>query len=390
MASWFNRFLGGEKNLREKSAILEQKSQSIFTFTDLANASFASGASVSANVGFTKNPVIYRCVRMIAQAAARVPMQVIANGKKLSSHPILSLINSPNKQTSGAEIMERIYSYLLLSGNAYLEAVIVNNEVRALFELRPERMKLVAGKDGWPIAYEYVAGNKTRRLSQLEEIIPKILHLKLFHPNDDYYGASPFEAARASIEIFEAAAKWNRSLLENGARPSGALVYSAASGNLTSDQFERLKGELETSFQGANNAGRPMVLEGGLDWKTIALTPKDMDFIEAKNGAARDIALAFGVPPMLLGIPGDNTYANYAEANRALWRQTVLPMVRRVSANMSNWLVPAFDDEFEIVPDFSAIEALSEERSLLWKRVSEANFLSDEEKREQVGLAAKQ
>ena len=91
------------------------------------------------------------------------------------------------------------------------------------------------------------------------------------------------------------------------------------------------------------NAGRPMVLEGGLDWKAIAMSPKDMDFIELlKNVAAREIALAFGVPPMLLGIPGDNTYANYAEANRSLWRQTVVPLVNRVAAALEHWLQPGF------------------------------------------------
>ncbi len=390
MVSWLDRFTGGRKNSTKNSATIEQKAQSFFTFTDLANANFASGVGSSANSSYAKNPVIYRCVRLIAQAAARVPLQVILDGKKQSEHSALTLLNCPNAHSSGSEILERIYSYLQLNGNAYLEAVIVDNEVRALFELRPDRMKLIAGKDGWPIAYEYVAGNKLRKISQLEEIIPKILHLKLFHPDDDYYGSSPFDAAKSSVDIFEAAAKWNKSLLENGARPSGALVYSAAGGNLTSDQFERLKGELETSFQGANNAGRPMVLEGGLDWKTIALTPKDMDFIEAKNSAARDIALAFGVPPMLLGIPGDNTYANYAEANRVLWRQSVLQMVRRVSANLSNWLAPSFEGQLQIVPDFSVIEALAEDQTLLWKRIGEANFLSEEEKREQLGLAAKQ
>ena len=74
-----------------------------------------------------------------------------------------------------------------------------------------------------------------------------------------------------------------------------------------------------------------MVLEGGLDWKALGISPRDMDFVEAKNAAAREIALAFGVPPMLLGIPGDNTYSNLMEANRALWRQTIVPLVRRVA-----------------------------------------------------------
>ena len=111
------------------------------------------------------------------------------------------------------------------------------------------------------------------------------------------------------------------------ARPSGALVYDGADGNvLSAAQFERLKSELTDEYQGTANAGRPMLLEGGLDWKPMSLSPQDMDFMEAKHAAAREIALAFGVPPMLMAIPGDNTYSNYQEANRVFWRQTVLPL----------------------------------------------------------------
>src|SRR5690606_39036091 len=114
------------------------------------------------------------------------------------------------------------------------------------------------------------------------------------------------------------AARWNKALLDNSARPSGALIYAPKDGgHLTPDQFERLRDELEQGYAGCHRAGRPLLLEGGLDWKAMGMTPRDMDFIEAKHGAARDIALAFGVPPMLLAIPGDNTYANYQEANRA-------------------------------------------------------------------------
>ena len=90
-----------------------------------------------------------------------------------------------------------------------------------------------------------------------------------------------------------------------------------------------LREEIERLYQGSHNAGRPMVLSGGLDWKPMSLTPADMDFVEQRNVAAREIALAFGVPPMLLGIPGDNTYANFQEANRVFWRQTILPLASR-------------------------------------------------------------
>ena len=129
-----------------------------------------------------------------------------------------------------------------------------------------------------------------------------------------------------------------------------------------------------------------MLLEGGLDWKSMGLTPRDMDFIEAKNAAARDIALAFGVPPMLLGIPGDNTYANYAEANRAFYRLTVLPLVRphggRASATGSR---PLYGGGLRLDYDPDAIEGLAVEREALWQRIGDAAFLTDAEKREAVG-----
>jgi HK97 family phage portal protein len=283
-------------------------------------------------------------------------------------------------------LLEAVYAYLQTAGNAYLQAGMVEGEVRALFCLRPDRMKVVAGTDGWPVAHDYAAGGRTVRLPQdTGGPVSGVLHLALFHPMDDHYGMAPLEAAQTSLDIHNAAATWNKALLDNAARPSGALVYSAAGQNLTPDQFDRLKEELEANFTGAANAGRPMLLEGGLDWKTIALSPRDMDFIEARNAAARDIALAFGVPPMLLGIPGDNTYSNLAEANRALWRQTLIPLVVRVADDLSTWLAPGFDGA-TIVPDFDGVEALAEDRTQLWARVGSADFLSDAEKRALVGV----
>ena len=97
--------------------------------------------------------------------------------------------------------------------------------------------------------------------------MPPILHLRLFHPANDYYGMSPVEAASTAIDIHNTAAQWNKALLDNSARPSGALVYTGGEGRPTAEQFTRLRDELETGFQGARQAGRPLLLEGGLDWK---------------------------------------------------------------------------------------------------------------------------
>ena len=384
MPNWISRLLGGGGNAPAESKAFN--GQTLLSLSQLGAANWSHrGFASLVSQGFARNPVVYRCVRLIAETANRVPLVVSENGKRLDEHPLASLLARPNGRQSGGEMLEAVYAYLQTAGNAYLQAGVVDGEIKGLFCLRPDRMKVVAGSDGWPVGYDYSAGGRTMRLRQDVEPVPSVLHMALFHPMDDHYGMAPLEAAQTSMDIHNAAGEWNKALLDNAARPSGALVYSAAGQNLTQDQFDRLKSELEDNFSGASNAGRPMLLEGGLDWKTIALSPRDMDFIEAKHAAARDIALAFGVPPMLLGIPGDNTYANLAEANRALWRQTLIRLVLRVAEELSNWLSPAFGGAV-VKPDFDGVEALAEDRAALWARVGSAEFLSDAEKRSMLGF----
>ena len=132
-----------------------------------------------------------------------------------------------------------------------------------------------------------------------------MLHIRALSPMDDLYGLGALEAASGAIAAHNAAAKWNRALLGNAARPSGALMFEAKdAGALSPEQFERLRGEMEAGFTGAGRAGRPLLLEGGLKWQPLSMTPSDMDFAGGQAAAARDIALALGVPPMLLGPAG--------------------------------------------------------------------------------------
>jgi HK97 family phage portal protein len=342
-----------------------------------------------ASEGFMQNPIVYRSVRMIAEAAATIPLLLYERGYEHEQHPLLDLLARPSLDHTGTDLLESWYGFLLVSGNAYAEAVAVGGEIREIHALRPDRMKVIPGPDGWPEGYEYAAAGRSVRLAgEIDGVrgsVRRVLHVRLFHPTNDHYGMSPIEAAAFAIDTHNTAAGWNKALLDNAARPSGALVYAARDGNLTDEQFARLKAELEAGFQGARNAGRPLLLEGGLDWKPLSLTPKDMDFVEAKNAAAREIALALGVPPMLLGIPGDNTYSNYQEATRSFWRQTVLPLVNRTAKALSGWLGPAWGGGLDLRPDLDQIEALSSEREALWARVGKAEFLSEDEKRALVG-----
>ena len=283
---------------------------------------------------FLDNPVAQRAVRLVAEGVGGAPLAPAEDAA-------IALVMTTS---AGQSLLETLAAQLLLHGNAYVQirregdGRSTSSRPVELFALRPERVSVIAGADGWPEAYEYKVGDATMTLpTEDADGWPALVHLKAFHPTDDHYGAGCLAAAEQAVAIHNAASAWNRALLENAARPSGALVMEAGDGGgLTADQFERLKGELREAYQGAGNAGRPMVLEGGLRWQPLSLSPADMDFAGLKAAAARDIALAFGVPPMLLGLPGDNTYSNYREASRALWRLTLLPLAGKILGGLAS------------------------------------------------------
>ncbi len=321
--------------------------------------------------GYLGNAVAQRAVRLVAEGVAAAP--VVA-----SDDAALSILLATS---GGQSLLETVATHMLLHGNAYVELLQNTDAVLTeLFALRPDRVTVEADVRGWPMAFAYRVGQAVTRIPA-----ECAIHIRTHHPLDDHYGLGCLGAASGAVAIHNAATKWNKALLDNAARPSGALVYGDGD-PLSGEQFDRLKAELEASFAGAANAGRPMVLEGGLSWQSMSLSPADMDFVSLKSNAAREIALAFGVPPMLLGLPGDATYANYREANKALWRLSILPLTNKILAAIAEGLQPWFKG-LTLDVDLDHVSALSEDRERLWAQVTAADFLSPTEKRAMLGIS---
>ncbi|MBS0236698.1 MAG: phage portal protein [Proteobacteria bacterium] len=343
-----------------------------------------------AEEAYIRNVIAFRAISMVAQSAASVPIILTRCGIAVNQHPILELLKRPNPIYSGRELLEQIYSYRLISGNAYLLALVdAKHQPVELMSLRPDRVHVLAGNSFVPSGYRYTAGNKYIDYLMDEETGRcEVLHIKNFHPLSDWYGLSAVEAGAYSIDQHNQAGSWNQALLQNGARPSGALMIKKGIGPgfMTTEQYKQLRENLEKNFSGAMNAGRPMILEGDLEWKEMSMSPKDMDYISTKHSAARDIALAFGMPPQLLGIPGDNTYSNLAEARLALWEQTILPLVEHTIQAINHWLAPCFNDGIQLSYDLEQVPAMIERREKLWKQLAAADFMTINEKRAAMGL----
>jgi len=348
--------------------------------------------------GYMQNAIVYRCVNEIASGASAVPYMIKQGDEVLEYHPIMDLLNRPNPLQSNSEFFASLYGYLLLSGNSYVLKVGAENQVPSeLHLLRPDRITIKGGQNYIPEKYQYIISGRVHAEYEVDQETAQseLKQIKLWNPLDDYYGLSPLAAGALEIDQHNMAAKHNVNLLNNGARPSGAVVFKPKDDqgfavNLTESQRQQLLTDLNNRFSGTSNAGRPMLLEGDFDWKEMGLSPKDMDFGNLKHMATTDIALCFGVPSQLVGVPDAQTYANVAEARLALYEETIIPYLKKIESDMNEWLVPMFGEDLMFCYDIDSIPALSERRKKIYENVSMAvreGIITRNEARERLGLS---
>ena len=350
-----------------------------------------------AKEGYLKNAIVYRCVNEISKGASAVPFVLKAGDQIIEEHPLIDLLMRPNPLQSYSEFFSSLFGYVLLSGNAYiLKTGSDMGAPKELHQLRPDRINIKGSGKPIPEKYEYMVNGRVANTYMIDQEngFSELKHIKLWNPLDDYYGLSPMSAAAVEVDQFNMSSKHNVNLLQNGARPSGAVIFKPQDDagfavNLSESQRQQLITDMNNRFTGANNAGRPMLLEGDFDWKEMGLSPKDMDFATLKHMSATDIALCFGVPSQLVGVPDSQTYSNVAEARLALYEETIIPHLRKISSDLNEWLVPLFDDRLELELDIDSIAALSERVRKTYENVTSAvreGFMTRNEARERIGL----
>ena len=347
--------------------------------------------------GYSENAIVYRCINEISNNASRVKINLFRGDQEVDNHPLLDLLYNPSPTMSQVEWFQALYSYLLISGNNYMLSVGGDNTPPTeLYNLRPDRMKIRSGTRAMPVAYDYMLKGQIVESYDVDQATgaSKVKHIKLFNPLDDYYGMSPMQASSVDIDQHNLANKHNVNLLQNGARPSGAVIFNPKDETgghvqLSDVQRNQLMNDVNQRFSGTGNAGKPMLLEGDFEWKEMGLSPKDMDFIQLKNMSAKDIALVYGVPSQLIGIPDSQTYSNFAEAKLALYNETIIPLLDRIQGDLNEWLVPMFNEQgLELRYDIDSIPAMAEQRKRVFESVSAGvkdGILTRNEAREQLG-----
>lgn len=276
--------------------------------------------------------VAHRCISLIAELMASVPLFVYRQGEKgnrdrASDHPVYGVLHdAPNGMMTAFEFREAIIAAILIHGNAYAE--IERNgrgQVIGLHLIDPGSMSVERLRSG-RLRYT-VTGVPGRVLLQDE-----VLHLRYRLDRNGALGLSPVHIARETFNRALAETDTAAKQAVKGFRPEGAVVF-AQSINPTqkTDVLDKLRQKIERN----DNTSGILVLDGGADWKPFAFNSKDAEFLESRKLTALDVCRVFGVPPSAAGITDNATYSNIGEESRALVQRCLAPMARRIEQAMN-------------------------------------------------------
>tara|TARA_Y100000114_G_scaffold75311_1_gene69057 strand:+ start:209 stop:1486 length:1278 start_codon:yes stop_codon:yes gene_type:complete len=352
-------------------------------------------------LGYMMNPIAYRAVNIIADAVAGIPWKLyrkMADNRdvEIEQAPVLDLLKRPNPSMGEKDFFAQFVQYLQLSGNTYVRSAGPSSGMnpKELYFLRPDRIEIKSGDCGLGgicpdefdgLIYEYTCGNAKERID-----LRYFHHTRLWNPLCDLYGLSPLQPASSSIDQLNEALQWNVSLLKNSASPSGVL---SSDGNLSDEQIARLKEQMALKHQGVWNSGKPLLLEGGLKFDQMGMSPKDMDWIKGTQLATKNICLTLGIDPSLMGDSDHKTYSTFRDAERSFYINTVIPLLEKIRDDFLNrWLLPRFNmgDNVYFEFDIAAIEVLSDSRTEVFERMISgvaAGIITVNEAREELGYS---
>lgn len=340
--------------------------------------------------GFRRNGVGYSAINMMARTFSGVPWVLYmydTQGERIEvvdrSHPLNRILRRPNPKQGRAEFFERISMHLSIAGCAYIfkakgeaQRALGDGSEKSihLHLLMPNCVRMKdQNKPDSDYIYKTESGEKTYKYED-------VLKVSNIDPLDEIGHISPLEPAALSVQQSNLSREWNSSVLARDARPAGLLTTSSPI--VKKEDADKILNQFEAKFGGSGNAGRPIFLRGDVKWERISASPSEMEWLEGMRAADRTTCTAIGVSSQLLGDKEGSTFSNVKEARAALYQDQVIPLLRRVRDSLNAWLAPEFGDNLELDIDVDEIDALQEDRSQAWSRVSEADFLSLNEKRE--------
>nr|DAW88024.1 MAG TPA: Portal [Bacteriophage sp.] len=298
---------------------------------------------------------VYSCVRILAEAVAGLPLHVYkytdSGGKeKALDHPLYRLLHDePNPEMSSFVFRETLMTHLLLWGNAYAQ-VIRNgkNEVVALYPLMPNKMTVERDSNG-QLYYSYYRGSDEAIRDTQNTVILKpsdVLHI----PGlgfDGLVGYSPIAMAKNAIGMAIACEEYGAKFFANGAAPSGVLEHPG-----TIKDPSRVREAWQSQFGGSANSGKVAVLEEGMKYTPISISPEQAQFLETRKFQINEIARIFRVPPHMVGDLEKSSFSNIEQQSLEFVKYTLDPWVIRWEQSLMRSLL-SLDEKVQYFVKFN-------------------------------------
>lgn len=331
---------------RENNRLKNKIEEKNFDLVTQLGASFGITGTSNKDIMQVYISWLYTNMTAIAEAVANIQIelfQVSNNGdiKDVPAHPALELISRVNDHMTKWELIYLWTIHMLWQGEAawYMTGrTNERSEPREIWPLRPDYLKIIPGdlsNNEFIKKYEYrVPGKK------VVEFMPwEILFFKVPHPTNIYRGYGVFEAVMRDVNIDIAASEFNEVFLANFGRIEGVLSTEQ---RLSDETIKRLQQDWNAKYSGPKNAGKTAVLEQGLNYNTIATSPKEMDFIEGQKWTRDKIMAMFRNSKVILGITEDVNRAN-AEASEMVWtKHNIKPKMQRLIDQLNEFFLPIY------------------------------------------------
>ena len=367
------------------------------------------------NKGYRYNPTIYSIVNLISKTAQTIPFQIyeVKNDNDLKRYKSLTasdftanslfkagqiqksalveledtelheLLDKPNPAQSYASWIQEIIAYGKLTGNRYIYGIAPEtgngkSKFKELYVLPSQVMEINSGGIFEPVKSYTLEYNGTVRIDA-----DFICHIKDFNPYYDgtgshLYGMSPLKAGLRAMDTNNEAVTTGVKYLQN---QTARGVLTSDEGDLTETQAKELKRKFKQTYQGSDNAGDVIITPKKLSWINFGLNASDLSLIEQYNASIKDLCNVYNVPVQLLNNTDSSTYNNMKEAKKALYQNAVMPELVKIREELNRWLAPRFGEKLYIDFDFSAIPELQEEMDKVVGQMSQAWWVTPNEKR---------
>jgi len=312
-----------------------------------------AGYYTYAKEGYEENDLIRRGIDFVGVSIAEAPLTVYTDkdDTAIPNHPLDLLLQNPNPHTSENDFLADINLDLYLGGNAYLEKVksLSGNKVLELWRMRPDRIEIVPSVETYIEHYIYNHNGK-------KTVIPvdNIIHIRLRNPLVEYFGLPILLSAAHQVDTDNEATDFTNVMLKNRGVAPGFVLTSQ--GKVNDAQRKTIGSDWNSQYSG-DNRGKLMILEGTQGLASVSLNMHELALTDMRKLNMTRVLLSLGVPPILLGID-DATFANYAEARRSFYEDTISPYQTLIVNALNAGLVKDFGGGIHIGFDISDVPAL--------------------------------